>query len=401
MADLDLTIWNPRVGSSGDDKYNPPDDSVITAGTVVSGTPTMSDIDNGNNFGQSIMLMKRRADIYATVAGLQISNCIVGSPNQITFYYEHGLTSGQYCYFAGLIGVNFLGNQSVQVTVTGIKTVTVSNIWSGTWTSGGGAILNKNLIIIGPSQDNRIRGTTHLDINTSINLLRNTEGMSSYAAYTDSLAANSLIKKSILFYERISLGVPDSQTNVSNPAYDYSSFGRNSRMETYRQIVETPQGTVTSNVIYRTTGAVGRYSFKFGSSSPPSPLVGKYRIAVSFYVQTWGRTISFPTLTIHAQQVNDQSDGYVIEVYRSNSDDHLVLETTGTFEHLDNLEGSFTPSVGTNVVNLSTAALQSLSEQWITYILGSDKEIADGIMPDLTKNNYSSIDIITLSYGLS
>lgn len=241
MADLDLTIWNPRVGSSGDDKYNPPDDSVITAGTVVSGTPTMSDIDNGNNFGQSIMLMKRRADIYATVAGLQISNCIVGSPNQITFYYEHGLTSGQYCYFAGLIGVNFLGNQSVQVTVTGIKTVTVSNIWSGTWTSGGGAILNKNLIIIGPSQDNRIRGTTHLDINTSINLLRNTEGMSSYAAYTDSLAANSLIKKSILFYERISLGVPDSQTNVSNPAYDYSSFGRNSRMETYRQIVETPQ----------------------------------------------------------------------------------------------------------------------------------------------------------------
>ena len=84
MAGYDLVTWSPRIGSSGDDKYNVygtqldgssnnSDITVIEAGgSSYSSPPTIAEINSSSGWNQVIGLVNRRASIYDTTFGTSI-----------------------------------------------------------------------------------------------------------------------------------------------------------------------------------------------------------------------------------------------------------------------------------------------------------------------------------------
>lgn len=64
-AGTDLITWSPRVGATGDDRYNVPADSVIEAGSSsYSDPPTLEEVNAGSGVNQIIAEHNRRCAFY-------------------------------------------------------------------------------------------------------------------------------------------------------------------------------------------------------------------------------------------------------------------------------------------------------------------------------------------------
>ena len=71
----DLVTWSPRIGATGDDKYNVPAATVLAAGSTAgySATPTIAEINAGSGLNQIVAAVKRRIRTYNSLFGTSIT----------------------------------------------------------------------------------------------------------------------------------------------------------------------------------------------------------------------------------------------------------------------------------------------------------------------------------------
>lgn len=368
-----VTTWSPRVGPTGDDKYNLPDESDVDKGvSVFSSPPTVAELNAASGINQIIAAYNRRAHFQNTcfghslrifpylksVDGLQSQTCtfvLVGLILTVTTSTDHGYSPG-HVVFLNLSGDNVRTNAYMIDTVPSLNTFTVRTGVGVGYT----AVAGQNYC----APINNLPHTLLIEIRNAITALRNNEGLSIYTFISELEIRQGLpikathvadIRKSMrlsgVFKPKLTAVYFHGESDTGYPVW-LAAF-------TYALGI-TQIGKVAKDTISRRRG----------------------RRLMSFAITEWYDGSGAPILTIStgARIVNLEAID-ALDLYSSNTSDIpydlTAVPPLGPMSHVDVLQGSLlapAPFSG-YVFNVSAADVLSFACAHISLILGTRQEI--------------------------
>ncbi len=367
MAGYDLiSTWSPRVGASGDDLYNMPDETEYEFGAVsYSVPPTIAEIDAGDHINQIIAAYNRRAYYYNLTFGttLKIFPYLYDSSAMAESTCTSVSTSGDFRTVTTSAAHGYVGGEIVYMhqTSTIVRTYVVYDVPTTTTFRIVHMSVALTTGVVVPTND--VSALFILGLSDAINDLRVAEGFATYTFSTAEFIPGADIENSHIFELRKSLRISGVLTKTSN--LDVAFYGRSGlTYPTWSALsssyTSNPGGTID-------VGKLGQTTF-----------MARQRMLSSFNIPEWyaGADSALVRAVLSAKDESMEAIA-ALDLYRSNTDDDppdTSVPPAGSMANTDNLEDSYVnPANGSHDFTLDESGI--VGDQQMSYIFGTKDEI--------------------------